>query len=66
MLLSFGSYQSQIKKINNTMSNTKLNAYKKFNEVEENIKERIEVFCSENKLSAEEVTFLFTNNYKLC
>ena len=48
------------------MSNTKLNAYKKFNEVEENIKERIEVFCSESKLSAEEVTFLFTNNYKLC
>ena len=31
------------KKINNTMSNTKLNAYKMFNEVEENIKERIEV-----------------------
>ena len=48
------------------MSNAKLNAYKKFNEVEENIKERIEVFCSENKLSAEEVTFLFTNNYKFC
>ena len=66
MLLNFCSYQNQIKKINNTMSNTKLNAYKKFNEVEENIKERIEVFCIESKLSAKEVTYLFKNNYKLC
>ena len=48
------------------MSNTKLNVYKKFNEVEENIKERIEVLCSESKLSAKEVTYFFTNNYKFC
>ena len=56
------------------MSNTKLNVYKKFlQEVCENfsgadqyIKERIEVLCSESKLSAEEVTHLFTNNYKFC
>ena len=54
------------------MSNTKLNVYKKvfqqfcekFNGTEQYIKERIEVLCSENKLSAEEVTNLFTNNYK--
>ena len=53
------------------MSNTKLNVYKKvlqevyekFNEAEQYIKERIEVLCSESKLSAEEVTYLFTNNY---
>ena len=34
----------------------------KFNGTEQ----RIEAFCSESKLSAEEVTYLFTNNYKLC
>ena len=28
--------------------------------------ERIEVFCCESKLSAEEVTYLFMNNYKPC
>ena len=39
------------------MSNIKLNVYKKFNKVEENIKERIEVLCSESKLSAKDVTF---------
>ena len=39
------------------MSNIKLNVYKNFNEAEENIKERIEVLCSESKLSAKEVTF---------
>ena len=56
------------------MSNTKLNVYKqvlqevfeKFNGAEQYIKERIEVLCSESKLSAEEVTYLFTNNYKFC
>ena len=47
------------------MSNTKLNVYKKvlqevcekFNGAEQYIKERIEVLCSESKLSAEEVTY---------
>ena len=56
------------------MSNTKLNVYKKvlqevyetFNEAEQYINERIEVLCSESKLSAEEVTYLFTNDYKFC
>ena len=56
------------------MSNTKLNVYKKvlqevcekFNGTEQYIKERIEVLCSESKLSAEEVTNFFTNNYKFC
>ena len=52
------------------MSNTKLN--KKvlpevmFNGAEHYIKERIEVLCSESKLSAKEVTYLFSNNYKCC
>ena len=32
------------------MSNTKLNVYQKFNEVEENIKERIKMLCSKSKL----------------
>ena len=58
----------------NNISNTKLNVYKKvlqevcekFNGVEQYIKESIEVLCSESKLSAEEVTYLFTNNYKFC
>ena len=53
MLLNFYSYENQTKKINNAMSNVKLNASKKFNEAKENIKERIEVFCNESKLSAE-------------
>ena len=56
------------------MSNTKLNVYKKvlqevwekFNGAEQYIKVRIEVLCSEIKLSAEEVTYLFINNYKFC
>ena len=56
------------------ISNTKLNVYKKvlqegcekFNGAEQYIKERIEVPCSENKLSVEEVTYLFTNNCKYC
>ena len=54
------------------MSNTKLNVYKnvlqelceKFNGAEQYIKERIKVLRSKSKLSAEEVTYLFTNNYK--
>ena len=56
------------------MSITKLNVYKKvlqevcekFRGAEQYIKERIEVLCSESKLSAEEVTNFFTNNYKFC
>ena len=54
------------------MVNTKLNVYKivlyevckKFNGTEQYIKERIEELCNGKKLSAEEVTYLFTNNYK--
>ena len=56
------------------MANTKLNIHKivlqevceKFNETEEYIKKRIEELCNEKKLSAEEVTYLFTNNHKFC
>ena len=56
------------------MSNTKLNVYKKvlqevcekFKGAEQYIKEKTEVLCSENKLLAEEITYLFTNNYKFC
>ena len=56
------------------MSNTKLNIYKKvlqevsekFNGAEQYIKGRIEVLCSESKLSVEEVTYLLTNNYEFC
>ena len=56
------------------MSNTKLNVYKKVlqevyeksNGAEQYIKEKTEVLCSENKLLAEEITYLFTNNYKFC
>ena len=33
---------------------------------EEYIKKRIEELCNETKLSAEEVSYLFTNNHKLC
>ena len=55
-------------------ANTKLNVYKivlqevceKFNGAEEYIKKRIEELCNEKKLSAEEVTYLFTNNHKFC
>ena len=50
----------------NNLSNTKLNEKVlqevMFNEAEQYIKERIEVLCSESKLSAKEVTCLFTNN----
>ena len=54
------------------MTNIKLNVYKivleavceTFNGTEQYIKERIEQLCNEKKLSAEEVTYLFTNNYK--
>ena len=56
------------------VSNTKLNVYKKVlqevceksNGAEQYIKEKTEVLCSENKLLAEEITYLFTNNYKFC
>ena len=56
------------------MANTKLNIHKivlqevseKFNETEEYIKKRTEELCNEKKLSAEEVTYLFPNNYKFC
>ena len=54
------------------MSNTKLNVYKKglqkvcekFNGAEQYIKERIEELCSESKLLVDEVTYLFTNDYR--
>ena len=53
------------------MSNTKLNVYKnglqevceKFNGAEHYIKKRIEALCGESKLSIDEVTYLFTNDY---
>ena len=53
------------------MNNVKISVYKKvlqelyekFNGAEAYIKERIEEFCSENKLSVEEITFLFMNDY---
>ena len=56
------------------MTNTKLNVYKivlqevceNVNGTEEYIKKRIEELPNEKKLSAEEVTHLFTNNYKFC
>ena len=40
--------------------------YKKFNGAEQYIEKKIEVLCSKSKLSAKEVTYLFTNNYKFC
>ena len=53
------------------MNNVKISVYKKvlqelyekFNGAEAYIKERIEELCSENKLSVEEVTYLFMNDY---
>ena len=53
------------------MKNTKLNVYKKvlqevcenFNGAEVYIRERIQELCSNGKLSVEEVTYLFMNNY---
>ena len=56
------------------MTNAKSNVHKivlqdvreKFNVTEEYIKKRIEELCNEKKLLAEEVTYLFTNNYKFC
>ena len=53
------------------MNNTKLNVYKKVlqevcekvNGAERYIKKRIEEDYSEGKLSAEEVTYLFMNDY---
>ena len=56
------------------MTNTKLNVYKivlqevceKFSGGEEYIKKRIEDLCDEKKLATEEVSYLLTNNHKLC
>ena len=53
------------------MSNAKLNVYKKmlqevcdkFGCTKEFIKEKLEEICSNGKLSVEEVTYLFMNNY---
>ena len=56
------------------MVNAKLNVYKivlqkvceTFSGAEEYIKKRIEELCDEKKLSAEEISYLFTNELKLC
>ena len=56
------------------MNNTKINIYKKvwqefcekFNDAEAFARERIAGLCNEKKLSTEEVTYLFTNDYKFC
>ena len=56
------------------MANTNLNVYKRvlqkvcetFSGAEEYIKKRIEELCDGNKLSTEEVSYLFPNNHKLC
>ena len=56
------------------MTNIKLNIYKivlqeacqEFNGTEEYIRKRTEELYNEKKLSAEEVTHFFTNNYKFC
>ena len=53
------------------MNNTKINIFKKvlqdvcekFNDAEVFIRERIEELCNEKKVSAEEVTYLFMNDY---
>ena len=53
------------------MNNTKIIIYKKvlqevcekLNDIEAFVKERIEELCNEKKLSAEEVTYLFMNDY---
>ena len=53
------------------MNNAKLNVYKKvlqevcekFDGAEEFIKEKIEEICNNGKLSVEEVTCLFMNDY---
>ena len=37
-----------------------------FDGAEEYIQKIIEELCNEKKLSAEEVTYLFTNNHKFC
>ena len=50
-------------------NNTNINVYKKVlqelceNGVEVYVRERIEELCSKNKLSVEEVTYLFKNDY---
>ena len=56
------------------MTNTKLNVYKivlqevceKFIGAEEYIQKINKELCDEKKLSGEEASYLFTNNYKLC
>ena len=53
------------------ITNTQLNVSKivlqevceKFNRTEQHAQERIEELCNEKKLSAEEVTYLFTNKF---
>ena len=53
------------------MKNTKINIYKivlqevseKFNDAEALVRERIELLCSEKKLSTHEVTYLVYNDY---
>ena len=53
------------------MNNTKTNIYKKvlqdvsekFNDAEAFVRERIELLCSEKKLSTDEVTYLVYNDY---
>ena len=53
------------------MNHTKISIYKKvlqevcekFNDPEAFVGERIEELCNEKKLSAEEVTYLFMNDY---
>ena len=53
------------------MANTKLNVYgkvlqevcEKFSGAEEYTKKRIEELCNKKKLSAEEVSYLFTSNH---
>ena len=52
------------------MNNTKINIYKKvlqdvsekFNDAEAFVRERIELLCSEKKLSTDEVTYLVYND----
>ena len=43
------------------MNNTKV--CEKFNDAEAFVRERVEELCSEKKLSVEEVTYLFMNDY---
>ena len=38
----------------------------KFSGAKEYLKKKIQELCNEKKISAEEVTYLFTNNCKFC